>query len=102
MTAVAAVATAINSSDYLRQRAQSTMQAPSLGCLLLYEGVAISRRRGHMPLTIKNEQDKFKFKVNDDGLPLGKVIKLGGSYWISCCPLCGHAHEIGQQHSGEF
>ncbi len=55
-----------------------------------------------MPLTIKNEQDKFKFRVNDDGLPLGNVIKLGGSYWIGCCPLCGHAHEIGQQRSGEF
>jgi hypothetical protein len=55
-----------------------------------------------MPFTIKGEQDKFKFKVNDGGLPLGKVIKLGGSYWIGCCPLCGHAHDIGQQQSGEF
>lgn len=55
-----------------------------------------------MPLTIKSEQDKFKFKINDDGLPLGKVIKLGGSYWIGCCPLCGHAHDLGAQQSGEF
>jgi len=55
-----------------------------------------------MPLTIKGEQDKFKYKVNDDGLPLGKVIRLGRSYWIACCPLCGHAHDIGQQQSGEF
>jgi len=55
-----------------------------------------------MPLTIKGEQDKFKFKVNGDGLPLGKVIKLGGTYWIGCCPLCGHAHELGEQQSGEF
>jgi len=55
-----------------------------------------------MPLTIKGEQDKFKFKVSESGLPLGKVIKLGGKYWIACCPLCGHAHELGEQQSGEF
>lgn len=55
-----------------------------------------------MPLTIKYEQDRFKFKLGDGGLPLGKVIKLGGSYWIACCPLCGHAHDLGDQQSGEF
>jgi hypothetical protein len=55
-----------------------------------------------MPFTIKGEQEKFKFKVNDEGLPLGKVIKLGDNYWISCCPLCGHTHDLGKQQEGEF
>ena len=55
-----------------------------------------------MPVTMKGEQEKFKFKVNDSGLPLGKVVKLGNSYWIGCCPLCGHMHDLGDQQTGEF
>lgn len=55
-----------------------------------------------MPFIIPQEQKRFKFKIGSAGLPLSQVIRQGDSYWIGCCPLCGHAHDLSGISEGEF
>jgi len=53
-----------------------------------------------VPFKITTEQAAFTFTVNSDGLPLAKVITLGGSRWIACCPCCGMIHDL-MAHRGD-
>lgn len=69
-----------------------------------------------MPYKIPDEQKAFTFTVlpgaallpsvgeadpqRGDGHPLAKVITLGGSRWIACCPCCGMIHDL-QAHQGD-
>ncbi|MBZ0303955.1 MAG: hypothetical protein K8J31_29725 [Anaerolineae bacterium] len=55
-----------------------------------------------MPLTMPQEVKRFKFKIGSAGLPLSQVITQNGNYWIGCCPLCGHAHDLRGVSEGEF
>lgn len=56
-----------------------------------------------MPFKIVEEQQRFTFRVNGDGLPVAQVVRWGAGVWVKCCPLCGCLHEILKgQIEGEF
>ena len=54
-----------------------------------------------MPFKIPDAIKQFDFKLSEDGLPLAKVILLGGIRYVEVCPGCSCLHQLPMRHSGD-
>ncbi len=53
-----------------------------------------------MPFRIPEAIKTFDFKLSEDGLPLAKVILLGGVRYVEVCPCCSCIHQLPMKHQG--
>ena len=46
------------------------------------------------PFSFVDPKEQFQWQVSENGSPIGDVRKLGTGLWLTCCPLCGRAHDV--------
>lgn len=54
-----------------------------------------------MPFRIPDAIKTFDFRLSEAGLPLAKVILLGGVRYVEVCPACSCIHELPMRHEGD-
>jgi hypothetical protein len=52
-----------------------------------------------MPIKFKAWSRGFIWQLADTGEPIGLLRDIGGALWLTCCPLCGCAHQHGAWQS---
>lgn len=54
-----------------------------------------------MPFRIPDAIKKFTLELSDTGLPLARVILLGGIRYVEVCPCCSCLHPLPVTHRGD-
>ncbi len=54
-----------------------------------------------MPFRIPEAIKTFDWRLSEAGIPLAKIITLGGVRYVEVCPACSCIHEISARHEGD-